>query len=138
MPFAPLFMKDATFTVAATDYAGQLSSVKIVPNSSPVDWHGLTPDSAFSEASAPTYSLEVTYAQDFEDPTSWANLLYDQEGDTVPVTFKPKAGGTVTWTVNVNLIPGDIGGDVGTFAESTVTLGCDKPVKSVTPLNVAA
>lgn len=136
--FSPLFMKDCTFSVAGTDYAGELSSVRIVPNSSQVNWHGLTPDSAFSEAAAPTFAVTVGYAQDWEEPTSWANLLYDEEGTTQVVTFKPKSGGTVTWTVNVNLIPGEIGGDVGTFAETSVSLGCDKPVKSVTPATVAA
>lgn len=138
MTFSPLFMKDCTFEVGGTDYAGELSSVRIVPNSSQVNWHGLTPDSAFSESSAPTYAVQVGYAQDWEDPASWANLLYDEEGTTQVVTFKPKGGGTVSWSVNVNLIPGEIGGDVGTFAESSVTLGCDKPVKVVTPLAAAA
>lgn len=131
--FSPLFMKDCTFSVEGTDYAGELSSVRIVPTSSQVNWHGLTPDSAFSESAAPTYACTVGYAQDWEEPTSWANFLYDQNGATKAVTFKPKAGGTVSWTVNVSVIPGDIGGDVGTFAEATVTLGCDMPVKTTTP-----
>jgi len=138
MPFAPLFMKDCTFTVAGTDYAGELSSVRIVPNSSQVNWHGLTPDSAFSESSAPTYVVTVGYAQDWELATSWANFLYDSEGDSAAVTFKPKGAGSVSWSVNVSVIPGEIGGDVGTFAESTVSLGCDKPVKTVAPAAVAA
>lgn len=133
MPFAPLFMKDCTFEVAGTDYAGELSSVRIVPSSSQVNWHGLTPDSAYSESAAPTFAVTVTYAQDWDLATSWANFLYDSNGATVAVTFKPKASTSTVWTVNVSVIPGDIGGDVGTFAEATVTLGCDMPVKSTTP-----
>lgn len=133
MAFSPLFLIDCEFEVGGTDYAGELSSIRFVTNSSQQEFRGLTPDAVYTASTTPTYVAEVGYAQDWETAGSFSNLLYDQAGETVAVTFKPKGSGTVSWTANLLLVPGDIGGDTNTFAESSVTLGSDKPVKVVTP-----
>ena len=44
------------------------------------------------------------------------------------MTFKPKAANLPSFTANLAIVAGPIGGDVDTFAESSVTLGSDSPV----------
>jgi len=129
MPFSPIFMKDAVFEISGTDYAGEVSSVRFTAASSQVDFKGLKPASKFTESTDPTYTCVVAYGQDFENAQSFANALLDLAGTTVPVTFVPKASGTVQFTANLSIIPGDIGGDVDTYATASVTLGSDAPVK---------
>lgn len=137
MAFKPLFMKDVEFTVEATDYAAQLSSVLIETDSDTVTWRGLKPDASFTEATPPTYQATIKYAQDWDDPQSFANWLYDNDGQEVAATLRPKTGTGPQFAVNLQVIGGPIGGDVDTYAEATVTLGCDKPVRS-TPASLAA
>jgi hypothetical protein len=126
-------MKDCTFEIDGTDYAGELSSVRFAAASSQVEFKGLKKGSKFTESTDPSYTCVVGYAQDFENATSWSNALIDLNGTTAPVTFKPKSAGTVSFTANLTIVPGDIGGDVDTYATSTVTLGSDEPQKITTP-----
>lgn len=129
MPFKPLFMKDVTFTVDATDYAAQLASVLFQQDSSTVPWKGLKPSSVFTEATAPSYTCQVKYAQDWNDPASFSNWLYDNSGTSQLVTFKPSTPDTPSFTATIQVVSGPIGGDVDTYAEATVTLGSDWPAK---------
>lgn len=128
MAFRPLFMKDVLFQVSTTDYAAQLSSVLFESSSDQVDWSGLKPDSKFTESTPPTYTATLKYAQDWEEAASFSRWLYDQNGQTVAVTFKPKSASGPSFTANLSIVSGPIGGDVDTFAESSVTLGSDKPI----------
>jgi hypothetical protein len=127
MAFSPLFMKDVVFTVDATDYAAELSSVLFDSDSSTVDWHGLKPSSSFTESTPPTYTATLKYAQDWTTATSFSRWLYDHNGESADVTFKPKSAGLPSFTATLQIVAGPIGGDVDTFAESTVTLGSTFP-----------
>jgi hypothetical protein len=127
MPFNPLFMKDVDFTVEAVDYAAELASVLFETDSDQVTWRGLKPTSSFTQATPPTYTCTIRYAQDWDEPASFARFLYDNDGETVAATFVPRDGGP-SFTANIQVISGPIGGDVDTYAESTVSLGSDRPV----------
>jgi hypothetical protein len=126
-------MKDCTFEIEGTDYAGELSSVKFTASSSQVDFKGLKKGSKYSESTDPTYVCAVGYAQDWDNSTSWSNALIDLSGTVAPVTFKPKAEGATSFTANISIIPGDIGGEVDNYATSSVTLGSDEPQRVTTP-----
>jgi hypothetical protein len=133
MPFSPLFMKDCTFEIEGTDYAGELSSVRFAAASSQVEYKGLKKGSKYTESTDPSYTCVTAYAQDWENATSWSNALIELSGTTQLVTFKPKAAGTVGFTANLSIVPGDIGGEVDAYATSTVTLGSDEPQKITVP-----
>lgn len=118
----PLFMKDALLSIAATDYAAQVSSVAFTPSSSVATWKGLKPDSGHTAGGNATWTCDITLAQDYDDALSFANYLFENEGETVTITFEPKAGGA-TVTADVIISAGAIGGAVDAFAEATVSLG---------------
>jgi hypothetical protein len=135
---APFVLKDVVLTLgdaaAGDDYAAHVSTVTFVPATSAVTWQGLSPDASFTDSTAPSWSCTLTYAQDWEDPTSLANYLFENAGDRVPATFVPRNGLSPSFTATVILVAGTIGGDVNTVAVATVTLGVvGEPVKVTTP-----
>lgn len=127
-PPTPLVMKDVTLELGADDFASQASSVVFTPSSSTLTWQGLTPDSTFTDIAKATWTVGITYAQDWTAVDSLSRWLFEHEGDTVACEFRPKNGEGVAFTANVSITPGAIGGAVNAISEGTVTLGCDKPV----------
>lgn len=123
-------MGDATLTIGGTDYAGQVSSAVFTPASSIVTHKGLKPTAVQTFPTAPTYTLDLTYAQDFTTDATLAVYLYEHQGETIPdVVFAPITGGR-TFTADITIAPGSIGGAVDTVAEGTVSLGSTAPVMS--------
>jgi hypothetical protein len=81
----------------------------------------------FTETTPPTYTCKLKYAQDWDSVTSFSRWLWDNKGTTQAVTFHPKTGVGPSFTANLSIVSGPIGGDVDTFAEAEVTLGSDEP-----------
>lgn len=124
----PLYMKEALLSIAATDYAAEVSSVVFTPSSSVATWKGLAPGAVHTAGGLATWTCDITLAQDYDTAASFANYLFDNEGEEVVLTFEPKAGGA-TVTATVIIAAGAIGGAVDAFAEATVSLGVQgKPV----------
>lgn len=124
---APLFMKDALVKFGASDsYEAAVSDVKFTPTASIVTTRGLAPAAIYQEMELASWSLEMTYLQDWSVLTSLARYLYANEGSEVTLTFEPISGGA-TITSTVTITPGDIGGAVGAYAEATVKMACTKP-----------
>ena len=117
----PLFMKDAVVTIGATGYQAEISSAVFTPSSSVATWKGLTPTAVFTETSAATWVVDITFAQDPNDALSLGIYLFEHEGESVTMVFEPKAGGA-GFTGQVVITPGAIGGAVDGFAEATVSL----------------
>ena len=126
MPFAPVYMKDAQFTISATDFAAEVSSAAIVPANTSAVWKGLTPSSRHN-AVGTDWTVELNVGQDYDTAASLSRELLENAGQTVPVVLAPKDGGQA-YTVNAVLAPVPIGGAVETFAEGTVSLPCSPPV----------
>lgn len=125
----PLVLKDVTLTIGTDGYQKHVSGVTFTPSSSQVTWQGLTPDSSFTDSGAATWTVGLNYVQDWETANSLSQYLFDNEGETVEMVFAPRAGaGKKTFTANVSITPGAIGGEVNSYATTSVTLGCDKPV----------
>lgn len=124
----PLFLKDVTLEIGTgtpDDFSIGVSSVTFTPTASTVSWTGLGLQT-FTETTVATWAVALTYAQDWESTTSLSRYLFEHEGDVVPVTFIPKADGP-SFTADVSVTPGAIGGTVNSYAETTVTLGSTKP-----------
>ena len=134
---APIVLKNATFKVGTDNYEAATSGVTFVPSkaTSAVTFKGLTPAASFSfPTSQPSeWVCNIDYAQDWETAASLANYLHENEDDTVTVEFVPEAGsGMPSFTADVTIAPGQIGGTVDQVATSSVSLGCTKPVKGTT------
>lgn len=125
----PLVLKDVVLTFGLNSYEEHVSNVTFTPSASVITWKGLTPTSVHSAGTTATWAASLTYVQDFETTDSLAVYLFNNEGEEVEVTFKPRSGSGPSFTATLIITPGAIGGAVDTFGEATVTLGSKgKPV----------
>ena len=124
----PLYLKDTLFSVAADNYDAALGAVTFTPSASTSTWQGLTPAASFTFSTTATWTVVLTYAQDWSTTNSLSRYLFDNEGKEVVVKFAPIKGATTapTFTATVIITPGAVGGSVNATAEATVTL----PLKS--------
>lgn len=126
----PLVLKDVLLTLGATlpdDFKKHVSAVRFEASSSQQTWTGLG-SNTHTDSSAATWTCVLEYVQDWESPESLSQYLFEKEGTTVPATFKPKSGSGPSFTANLSITSGSIGGAVNAFATTSVTLGSDKPV----------
>lgn len=130
---APKLIKEITITVGTDSFSKHVNNCKYTPSSSKQEWRGGTPDSVFTDQTAATWELALTLIQDWESATSLCNFLLAHAGETAKIVYKPIAGGKVSFESNVIIVAPEIGGAVGTFNESTVTMGSDKPVLKRAP-----
>ena len=133
---SPYVLKDAVFTVATDSYENHVSGVTFTPATTPVTWQGLTPASAFSDASSPVWTCVVSYAQDWKTTNSLAQYLLANAGLQKVVVFKPLGAttGQPIFTATLIIAPGPIGGDVNTVQVGSVTMGVvGAPVRTVAP-----
>ena len=125
----PLVLKDVTLKIAADNYEKHVSGVQWVPSASQISWQPLVADEAFTDVATATWAITLNYVQDWETSDSLSEYLFEHEGETVSMVFTPIIGtGKKTFTANVTISPGAIGGEVNAYATTSVTLGSDKPV----------
>lgn len=132
----PLVLKNATLKIDVDNYEAAVAEVAFVPTTprSSVSFKGID-GGAYSKATqgASEWVCNMTYAQDWAEPASLSNYLLEAEGTTVPAVFVPEAGsGMPSFSVDLTVAPGQIGGPVDAVLTSTVSLGCTKPVKGTT------
>lgn len=118
----PLFMKDVTLTIGTDSYEKHVSGVTLTPSTNTATWKGLSPTATFTDASQATWMLDLTYAQDWDTADSLSKYLFENQGETKTIVFKPKSANTPAVTVSAIIIPGSIGGQIDSYAESTVSL----------------
>ena len=126
----PLFLKEVELTIGdgtPDDFRKHVSGVTFTPSSSQQSWTGLGQNTV-TESTEPTWTCQLDYAQDWESTNSLSRYLFENSGETVPMSFRPKSGVGPSFTANVSIVPGAIGGQVNAYAGTSVTLGCDKPV----------
>lgn len=131
----PLVLKDCIVKIGEDGYEKHLSGVSFVPSAAQINWHGLTPDSGFTDVGTAEWAVTLNYVQDWETDDSLSQFLFEHEGETVPMVFTPvKGAGKKTFTSSVTITPGQIGGEVNAYATTSVTLGSTKPaIGTVTP-----
>jgi hypothetical protein len=133
---APFVIKDAVLSIATDQYEKHVSGVLFTPNTSGITWQGMTPDSAFSDSSNPTWTCQLDYAQDWTTANSLAQYLLANAGQQKVCVFKPLGAttGKPLFTATLLIVPGPIGGAVNAVQTATVTMGViGQPVKSVAP-----
>lgn len=121
----PFILRDVDLQIGADNYEAHTSQVEFVPTAASVSWTGLANNTVTGTSTA-TWVCTLALAQDWGTANSLSQYLHDHEGEVVAVTFTP-ATGQGTFTADVTITPGAIGGTAGAFAVSTVSLGCTKP-----------
>jgi hypothetical protein len=127
----PLVLKDVELLIGTgtpDDFRKHVSGVTYTPSSSTTTWTGLGKNT-HTDAATPTWVVQLDYVQDWTSTTgSLSQYLFEHEGETLECTFTPTSGVGPSFTSNVTIVPGAIGGQVNAFATTTVSLGSDKPV----------
>lgn len=125
----PLILKDVELILEAAgdDYRKHVSGVTFTPSSSTTTWTGLGLNT-HTDAAIPTWVCQLDYVQDWLSADSLSRFLFEHEGETIPATFRPTAGVGPSFSANLTIISGAIGGQVNAYATTTVSLGSDKPV----------
>lgn len=123
----PFVMKNAIIELGDVpdDFAKAVSSAVLTPAGGTVPFKGLKPDATFTFPQSPTYTLDLTYAQDWSAETSLSRYLFDHQGEIVSCTLNPDddIAGSTSWALEVAISPGAVGGAVDTVATATVSLG---------------
>jgi len=121
---APLVLKDVILTIAGNGYEKHVSGVEFKPKGSQISWQGLTPAAKFTDVAAPDWTCDLSYVQDWETTNSLSAYLFAHQGETIACTFKPKSGSGPSFTASLVIASGSIGGQVNSYATTTVSLGC--------------
>jgi hypothetical protein len=117
----PIILNNVTVQIGDDTYEAACRTVRFVPTTAVVKWKGLTPSATFAFAGTPEWDVTVTFAQDIASAASLTKALHTGVGTKPVLVFEPVAGGP-TVTATIVLIPGDIGGDIDTVPESSVTM----------------
>lgn len=124
-PASPLVLKDVELVVELHDFRHHVSGVTFTPPSSLISWTGAGGNTHYDVPST-GWSVSFEHAQDW-GTTGLARYLYDHDGETVAVSFKPAATGVPTFTADVTFMAGPIGGSVNAFMAGSVSCPCTKP-----------
>lgn len=131
----PIVLNDYTCQIAADNYEAGLSKVVMEPTTPVEVFRGGTPGAIFPVAGTPTWKVTIDYAQDHATANSLSQYLQTNAGLIKTMIFKPKkaaVGTAPTYTIDVLIVPGPIGGDVDKIARGSVTLdGATQPVRTV-------
>ena len=120
---SPLYLRDVIMTIGADSYQAALSSAAFTPSASVSNWKGLTPGAVFTAGGITTWTVDLTYAQDWDSAGSLSAYLFNSEGSQVTATFKPRSGSGASFSATIIIQPGAVGGGVESFGEATVSLG---------------
>lgn len=131
----PIVLNDYTCQIAADNYEAGLSKVIMDPTTPVEVFRGGTPSAIFPVAGTTTWKVTLDYAQDHATANSMSQYLQANAGTIKTMIFKPKkasVGTAPTYTIDVLIVPGPIGGDVDKIAVGSVTLdAATQPVRSV-------
>ena len=121
MPLTDSRQGVGTLTIEAHDFSYQAAAVRLTPDVSSEDG---TPTLAVPKPAPDTtvaWALNVDSIQDFEEPLGLVNYLMDNALSEAPFVWTPITGSTVYSGV-VQLVPMEIGGDVGVQVVTSVEL----------------
>lgn len=120
-PLGAYVLKDSVFTVEATDYANQTTSVVLTPEQATQTIKTMVPDGIVQDVDTATWTVTINGIQDMTDAQGLARLLNDMAGDPIDIVFTPKPGGaTATFTATAKNVT--FGGEQGAFTSFSVDL----------------
>ncbi|MEV7972864.1 hypothetical protein [Cellulomonas sp. NPDC089187] len=128
----PLILKETEAIIKAAvggvgdDFRKHLSGVVFTPSSSQNSWSGLG-GNTHTDTSVPTWVCQLDYVQDWDSPVSLSRFLYENEGQTFVIEFRPRSGTGPSFQAEVSVVSGAIGGQVNSWATTSVSLGSTKP-----------
>jgi hypothetical protein len=121
----PLYFDDCELKIGTDDYGAAISSAVLTPTANTITFTGLKPGAEY-HAGRVTWTLDLTFAQDWGNSASLSRKLWNSQGTVIEdCTIKPITGDTPEFTVDLFITPGAVGGQARAHATATVSL----PVK---------
>ena len=111
-----------TLTLGANDFATVASAVRLTPSVNSTDG---TPTLAVPDPapdSDVSWALNIDAIQDFEDPTGLVNYLMDNALAEEAFEWTPITADGTTYAGTVQIVPMEVGGDVGVQVVTSVEL----------------
>lgn len=118
----PLYLKDVILTVGSDQFEKAISNAAFTPTVPTATFKGLSDDAVYTQAGAASWMVDLTFVQDWDSADSLSAYLFNNQGEEVTLTFKPKSLTGGTFSATVVIVPSSIGGAVDTYATSTVSL----------------
>lgn len=123
MTYAPLKFEDYLVTVGGTDHGIECSAVTLTPRPNVMTFRagGATPTD-YKDVEI-DWTLDLEFGQDWSEPTSLSRILLAGAGTVGEGwVFTPKSGAGPTFTVDVLMVPGAVGGTGRQHATARVSL----------------
>lgn len=118
----PLYLKDVVLSIGtAGEFEKHVSGVVFTPSVATATFKGLDSAAVFTQASNASWTVDLSYVQDWDSATSLSGYLFNNAGTEVSITFTP-ASGSGSWEAVCIIVPGAVGGQVDSYATSTVSL----------------
>lgn len=126
----PFLIKDALLTLGTDDYSLVVSQAELVPTTPTATFKAIN-GTSYNFSGKASWVLTAAFAQDWDNAASLSNYLFDNEGDTVAFSLKPNGATGESFTGNLVLSVGNIGGTADGVAASSVTFQViGKPVRA--------
>jgi len=125
MPLTDSRQGPGTLTFGTTtpkDFSAQSAAVKLTPSVDSTDGTPTleVPDPA--PLSTISWALNVDAIQDFDDAAGFVNFLMDNALSEQPFSWTPNTAGGTEYSGTVQIVPIEIGGDVGVQVVTSVEL----------------
>jgi hypothetical protein len=122
-PLGAYVLRDATFTVEATDYANQCTSVVLTPEQPTQTLKTMVPDGIVQDVDSAVWTCSINGVQDYKAAQGLARLLTDMAGEQLDIVFTPRNGvGNAKATVTVVGKAVPFGGEQGAFTTFSIDL----------------
>lgn len=118
----PLFLTDVVISVDGDSYEKAVSGVTFTPSVTTATFKGLNPAAVYSASGSATWMVQLDYVQDWETADSLSAYLFNNQGEEIAVTFKPRSGTGPTVSGTIIVVSGSIGGTVDSYATASVQL----------------
>lgn len=124
----PRPMKSLILSIEGNDFAAHVSQAAFVPSSQQLSWQGGKADATFTSQTPSTWVFNVNVVQDWENAAGLAVYLLRNEGKVATVKMQPNDDGVFMVKAEVTIAAPQIGGAVNAYNESSLSMGCTKPV----------
>jgi hypothetical protein len=121
-PAGAFVMRNASVKFGGTEYANQVSKARFVPDTPIQTMRTLVPDGIVQDVDSTAWTLELSGIQDLVTAQGLARYLFENEGDTVACLVQPRASAGVVVGCNVILVPTELGGEQGDWAQFEIEL----------------
>lgn len=122
-PAGAYVIRNATVSVAGTEYANQCTKARLVPDTPTQTLRTLVPDGIVQDVDSAVWTFELAGIQDWVNSQGLADALNDNAGTQIEVILTPNAGSGLpqaTFDIIAAAVP--FGGEQGQFATFDVTL----------------